>query len=138
MTSISEQLLKQRIRENIIDYLELASSSAEQREYERSLIEAKAPGIVPVEVINQWQDSVPDADLGWFDEPVFSNQEQSAIRTFHKNWDEIANLLPEPMPWTVEDMIGTEPWTSLGEAARNALAVFMQRGRFSRDTEEVF
>lgn len=138
MTDTSEQLLKQRIRENVIDYLELASSPAEQRKYERSLIEAKAPGIVPVEVINQWQDSVPDADLRWFGKPVFSDQEQLAMRAFHRNWDEIADLLPEPMPWTVEDVIGTEPWTSLGEAASDALAVFMQRGRFSRDIEEVF
>jgi hypothetical protein len=138
LTDISQQLLKQRIRENIIDYLELASSSLEQREYERSLVEAKAPGIVPVEVVSQWEDSVRPSDFDWFDEPVFSEQEASAIRRFHKIWDEVVEVLPEPMPWSIEQVLDSEPWKKLIIGASEALTIFMLRGRFSRDTEQPF
>jgi hypothetical protein len=138
LSDTSEQLLKQRIRENIIDYLELASSPAEQREYERSLIEAKAPGIVPVEVITQWEDSVRPSDFDWFNEPVFSEQEASAIQRFHKIWDEVVEVLPEPMPWSIEQVVDSEPWNRLIIGASDALTIFMVRGRFSRDTEQSF
>ena len=50
----SPQLLRQRIRNNIIEYLELAASVDEKRAYERNVPITQ----VPDEVINQWEDSV--------------------------------------------------------------------------------
>ena len=50
----SERLVAQRIRNRIIEYLELAASYAAQEEYQRV-----APINVPSEVMNQWEDWVP-------------------------------------------------------------------------------
>jgi hypothetical protein len=138
LTEISEQLVRQRVRNNIIDYLEVAASAAEQREYERNIIEAKSPGIVPVEMIEQWADQVREADFDWYCGPVFSAEENAAIREFHLVWDKVADDTPDPMPYTIEGLIGTEPWDRLMEAAGKALNVFEQRGRFSSDVEELF
>lgn len=138
MTEISEQLLRQRIRENIIDYLETASSAEKQRNYEQSLVDAKAPGIVPVEMVEMWADSVHFANIGWYCEPVFSVDENQAIRQFQKIWEDVVSKLPKPMPWTINDLIGTPNWDKLMNTASVALKIFQKRGRFSRDEETQF
>jgi len=138
LSEISSQLLRQRIRNNIMDYLHTASSFEEQRKYERNLIAAKAPGIVPVEMINGWDDEIWTDDFAWYCEPIFSEEENDAIRSFHEIWNAVADAIPEPMPWTIEDLIGTEPWNRLARAAQTALVVFNKRGRFSSEEEEHF
>jgi hypothetical protein len=50
----SERLIEQRVRNRIIEYLELAASFEEQRRYEQDVPIA----YVPYEVINQWGDQV--------------------------------------------------------------------------------
>jgi len=77
--AVSESTIKYRIRVGIIRYLELASSKDEQRQYERNLREAAAPGNVPNEVINQWEDWVRANDFDWYGEPEFSENEKLAI-----------------------------------------------------------
>lgn len=136
MSEISEQLLRQRTRNNIIDYLEIASSAEAQRKYERDLAKPGAPGIVPSEMIEMWNDLVHAEEFDWYSEPVFSTDETTAMKAFHQIWNKAADDTPDPMPHTVESLIGTEPWDRLIKAAQNALNVFMQRGRFSSDVEE--
>ncbi len=126
--SVSESTVKYRVRVGIIRYLELASSKGEQRHYERNLREADAPGNVPNEVINQWEDWVRFDDFDWYCEPEFSEDENLAIRQFHAVWDQVADLTPEPMPESIEKLIGTSEWDRLAESARDALTVFMRRG----------
>lgn len=128
----SLQLLKQRIRENIIDYLDIASSAEEQLDYERRVPIAH----VPSEMINMWEDSVDAADFDWFAPPVFSLAEREAIRSFHAVWDSVAAETPDPMPYTIAALIGSAPWDRLMRAAQRAAAIFHRRGRFSRDHEE--
>jgi hypothetical protein len=123
--SISLHVLKLRIRNNIIDYLELASSPDEQREYERRVPIAQ----VPNEMINQWEDCVPDADFDWYCEPEYSLDEQDAIRRFHQIWSSVADETPDEMPPTIGALIGTPVWQRLTDGAGEALRVFRARGR---------
>ena len=129
---ISDQLPHQRIRNNIIDYLELAASVDEQRRFERDVPMA----CVPNEMINLWEDAVISTDVEWYSGPVFSPDENAAIRAFHIVWDQVADETPDPMPPSIEALIGTEPWDRLAVAAREALSVFAVRGRFNAETEE--
>ena len=51
----SERVVEQRVRNRVIEYLELTSSLAAQADYEKSVPIA----YVPYEVINQWEDQLP-------------------------------------------------------------------------------
>lgn len=130
----SPQLLRQRIRNNIIAYLEVAASAEEQREYERNVPIAQ----VPNEMINQWEDSVRPDDFAWYGEPVFTREENQAMQDFHAIWSEVADATPNPMPCSVEFLIGTAVWDRLMSSASVALHVFMKRGRFDGEIEEQF
>lgn len=128
--SISLQALKLRIRNNIIDYLELASSPDEQRKYERRVPIAQ----VPSELLNQWEDCVPDADFEWYSEPEYSLEEQGAMKRFHQVWESVADDTPKIMPHTIDALIGTPVWQRLIDGAKDALRVFGKRGRIDKAT----
>jgi hypothetical protein len=131
---ISRQLLQQRIRNRMIEYLELAASAEEQREYER-----RTPiAVIPNEVINQWEDIVNADDWDWYSEPVFSAEESEAIRSFHAVWLAVIDETPEPMPYTIDALIGTSAWNRLMVAARDTLRVLSLRGRFDEEREQRF
>lgn len=131
---ISRQLLQQRIRNRIIEYLEIASSAEKQREYERRVPIAQ----VPNEMINMWADVVDPGNLDWYSEPVFSDEENHAVRSFHDVWSDVADATPDPMPHTIEALLGTPTWNRLMVAASEALQVFAERGCFNEDVEEQF
>ncbi|TCP29857.1 hypothetical protein [Sphingomonas sp. BK235] len=127
---IPERTLKLRIRNNIIDYLELAASPAEQRAYECRISMAH----VPDELIYRWEDLIPGADWNWYSEPEFSSQEQEALKRFNRIWDSVADATPDPMPSTVNDLLGTAIWQRLIDGASEALNVFKERGRLDEGT----
>ena len=129
-SSTSLHSLKLRVRNNIIDYFEVASSAAEQREYERRVPIAQ----VPSEMINQWEDCVPNADFDWYSMPEYSLDEQNMLRQFHSVWNYVVENTPYEMPYTVEDLIGTPVWQRLIDAAGDALHVFGRRGRIDEAT----
>jgi hypothetical protein len=131
---ISRQLVHQRIRNRIIEYLEIAASTEEQRDYERRVPIAQ----VPNEMINMWEDVVHADNWDWYSRPVFSIEESEAIRAFHDVWLAVADETPEPMPHTIELLIGTPAWNRLMVAARDTLQVLSLRGRFDEETEEQF
>jgi hypothetical protein len=87
-------------------------------------------------VINQWAVWVEGTNLDWHGPPVFSAAENCAIWAFHRIWESVVADTRDPLPRTVDALIGSEPWERLAIAARNALLVFRERGRFSRDQEE--
>ena len=130
----SPQLLRQRIRNNIIAYLEVAASAQEQREYERNVPIAQ----VPNEMINQWTDSVEPDDFAWYSEPVFTREENQAMQDFHATWRAVTDATQNPMPYSVELLIGTPLWDRFMSAASVALDVFMKRGRLDSEVEEQF
>jgi hypothetical protein len=124
-SAIESRVLKLRIRNNIIDYLGLASSPFEQREYERKVPIAQ----VPLEVLIQWEDWFWKTDLDWYATPEFSVNEQNAMREFDNIWKEVAEETLDNLPYTIEALLGTPVWQRLIDAARVALSVFERRGR---------
>jgi hypothetical protein len=127
---VSRIVIAQRIRNRIIEYLEVASSFEEQLEYQ-----AAAPiAHVAAEMINQWEDWVHDPNDAFFAEPVFSPAEQDAIKAFNGVWDRVADDTPNPLP-ELSVLMGTEPWQRLQEAAASALEVFQRRGKFDEEKE---
>ncbi len=126
----SEMVIAQRVRNRIMEYLAVASSYAEQQDYQR-----KVPKVhIPDEMINQWEDWVDGDRLDWYSEPVFSPVEQTSLRHFHAIWNSVANDTPDPLP-ALSALIGTEPWERLRKAAEDALGVFSIRGRFDEERE---
>lgn len=124
----TERVVQQRVRNRIIEYLELASSFESQREYQEV-----APVHVPHEVVNQWEDWVrsPDDPLG---EPVFSSAERAAVRAFHRVWQSVADSTPRRLP-DLEVLFGSPEWQLLRQAAADALAIFAVRGPLSEEDE---
>jgi hypothetical protein len=131
---IPTQLLQQRIRNEIIDYLQLAASAEAQRDYERRVPIAQ----VPAEMINMWEDSVHADRWDLYSPPVYSEEESEAMRGFHQVWLGVADEIAHPTPHTIEALIGTPVWNRLMAAPFDAVAVFDRRGRLSDVAEEKF
>ena len=101
-------LVEQRIRNRIIEYLELASSFEAQQQLERGSI-----AHVPHEVINLWEYWHPVDQSVWPGRLAhpYSENEIAAMQRFDLEWDR------------------------LREAAASVLSVFSVRGRFPEDVE---
>lgn len=113
-----------RVRNRIIEYLELASSFAAQRQLQEA-----APAMSAAdEVLNQWEDWVTPDWKQQFVEPVFSAEERNAIAQFAAVWRGIADGAPHPLP-PLEVLFATPNWQALQRAAAALLAVFLLRGR---------
>lgn len=112
-----------RIRNRIMEYLSLAGSFAEQLRYQR-----RVPAVhVPHEVVNQWEDWVPDTHPRHFPLGVYTPAEQAAIRTFHSTWRDVTGSSPDPLP-PLEVLQQHPQWQRLREAALAAHRVFAVRG----------
>jgi len=127
---VTPKLLAQRIRNRIIEVLELSSSFEEQLAYQASVPIAH----VAAEVIEQWQDFVNPQSLPQITGPVFSDDEVAAIHAFNAVWDNVADDVPEPLP-SLETLQLSEPWERLRTAALSSLSVMGRRGRFPEDHE---
>jgi hypothetical protein len=129
----SRRVVGQRVRNRVIEYLELASSFDDQLEYERV-----APDFVPIpeEIIEQWNDWVPgDPRQQTVFADVYSDAEVLAIKSFHETWQHVVDHTPSPMPPLRQTMALPE-WNELREAASQALALFEQRGRMPEELTE--
>ena len=129
--SVSDQVALQRVRNRIIEYLELASSFDAQLHYQSA-----APLIhVPSELVNQYEDWVADESSieGW-GAPVFSSRELSALKRFHQTWGAVAETTPGRLP-PIEVTIQLPAWGELRAAAERTLGVFQSRGRLPEDCE---
>ncbi len=125
------RLVTQRVRNRLIEYLELARSFEAQSEYERDMPIA----YVPYEVINQWGDNFPrglrfDAD----DLAVYSHDEIIALQQFEPVWRTAADAVPDDYPpvSVVQTMV---EWKRLREAASLCAEIFNGRGRLPEDYE---
>ncbi len=120
-----------RIRSQIISYLELVSSREEQIEYHLA-----APKVhVPSEVINQWEDWVATDWRSYICEPVFTREEIDAVGAFYAVWDSVATATPDPLPQLSELWLGSD-WQRLALAATSALVPFQLRGHVPEQPNE--
>lgn len=127
----SRRVVEQRVRNRIIEYLQLASSFEEQRKYERN-----APAFVdiPGEVIEQWADwGAVDPQRGPISD-VFTAEEVAAMKEYDRVWDDVADRLD----WPVGGIAAAQQlpeWDELRRAATAALVPFERRGRMPEDEE---
>lgn len=127
----SERVIEQRVRNRIIEHLELASSFEVQQAYQ-----AEVPFVnVPYEVINGWEDWVrPGSWPLSGPSGALTDDEVDAVRTFTNVWDAVADEIPDDYPRLAE-VQAMEAWNRLRDAAVVALAVFASRGPLSEDEE---
>lgn len=108
----------------LIEHLELLSSAHAQREYQRTVPIAS----VSAELYCIWYDHVADeAAIARFVPPVFSLEEQAAVRRMHAVLDGETSRGDQGLP-CLEDFIDTPSWLRLHDEAVEALAVFRRRG----------
>jgi hypothetical protein len=124
------RLVLQRIRNRIIENLGTMASFDEQRTYAQRVPIC----YVPYELISGWEDFVDSPRPSHFTEPVFSSVECEALEQFYPHWRDAADALPEDFP-ALEDVLNSPYWMRLRDAAREALAVFLIRGRLPEDAE---
>lgn len=127
----SDRVIAQRIRNRVIECLEVAASFEKQVEYALAVPYVN----VPYEVINGYEDWVSadprtNSDIS----PVYSSAEADVLGTFHDAWNVAADALSDDFPSVAEAQSMPE-WVSLRTAAQAALAVFEQRGRLSEESE---
>jgi hypothetical protein len=123
----SQQLVLQRVRNRMIETLELMASFEEQRSL--NTLE-----YAPYEVLARWGDSAQALRTVDLAPPVFASDEVSAIQSVSAAVDHAADELPDDFPALVE-VQGQAYWQSLRDFAAGALAVFRVRGELSEDIE---
>lgn len=123
MPNVSKRIVEQRVRNRVMEYLELAGSFDDQERYDEHPIVN-----VSNEVISQWEDWVRTDPNGQPDFlAVYSPQEVAAMRQFHLVWQKAADALPNDYPELSEAQALPE-WSALRDEAQAALAVFEVRG----------
>lgn len=125
----SSLLVDQRIRNRVIEYLDLVSSFEAQLEYQSAVPQVS----VPSEVIDQWEDWVHRDPREHEDYPVVcSPEEVEALRAFQSAWESAADNLPNPLP-PLHECQTLKAWQGLRDAALVASAVFAVQGQQSDD-----
>jgi hypothetical protein len=125
---VSAQLVLQRVRNRILECLELACSRDAQLAYQ-----APAPVSVANELFNQWNDWFP-GDPSSLVDPVFTADERAALTRFHAALNKAADLVPHTVPDLA--IFQTLPaWSIIQRAATEALCAFAHRGRLREDVE---
>jgi hypothetical protein len=129
----SDRVAEQRVRNRVIEYLELTASFEAQQEYERDVTIAH----VPYEVINQWEDWVghdprsnPDISA------VYDGREVEAMCQFQSAWDVVVAVVPDDYP-PLSEVQALPEWEKLRTTAEAAVNVFMRRGKMPEDHEAV-
>lgn len=121
MEEISRKLLYQRLRNRVIELLEVYSS-----------VEGIA-SMGAFEMINMVDDWLP---LDFDEAPmVFSDKEKEVIAKFIRLVNSASDTTDEDT-WDTEWFRASKEWVRLSEFAKVALIVFSERGRFSEETEE--
>lgn len=121
-----KEVVDTRIRNRIMAHLQLVSSAARQKDYQRRVPDVN----MPTELICSWEDWMPvEEGAQGFDPPVYSAEECEAIERYGRSWDVVVAATPEEMP-SLEEFIGTPEWERLKQAAEDALNVFQRRGVF--------
>ena len=121
-----KDVVNTRIRNRIMEYLQLVSSAAQQKDYQRRVPDVN----VPTELICSWEDWMPvEEGAQGFAPPVYSDEECEAIKRYGRAWEVVAAATPGETP-SLEEFIGTPEWRRLKQTAEEALSVFQRRGVF--------
>ncbi|MCG8537002.1 MAG: hypothetical protein MI808_18065 [Pseudomonadales bacterium] len=109
--SLIQKVILQRVRNRIIEVLELFSNSESFD--------------VAVSNLEIWHDWVDIDSLERLTGPVFIKEEVAEIVNVDRTWRHVE----------INSLQSSDEWLGLHRASINALAVFRKRGIFSEDTE---
>lgn len=120
----SPRLIEQRLRNRLIEWLELVVES-----------ESSAPAYGMNELLNDWQDwnGGPISEVT-FPRPTYTRAEVDTLPAVQSTW----NLFCEATPDTIRDEAAAKllpEWRNFVRAARDALNAFSVRGKLSEDKE---
>lgn len=121
MEDISQQLLFQRIRNRVIETLEMVSCLEEVAKYGAFWIINTVDFLVP-------------SDFDYCSK-VFDDPELSAIEQFRCLMKKVGDVTPDDF-FDIGRFRASPEWSAVERYAEEALQVFMRRGRFSGDVEE--
>ncbi|BDU18149.1 hypothetical protein [Lysobacter auxotrophicus] len=120
---MTSEIVLWRIRNRIIEYLDLAASAEDQIAYQ-----AAVPDLhVPSEVANQWEDWVRPDWRQYLKPPVFSHEEVEAVDSFNASFAAAMTATKDPLP-PLGVLLESAEWGELRDAASAALEVFRTRG----------
>lgn len=122
MDEISDTLLKQRLRNRIIEVLDMLSDSDDT---------IKKLGTD--EAMECWFDFVDEEKIDFYDEPIFTGPEIMAIKELHQligvSYDSV------PSTWNPSDVALCESWAKIVAAANMAFNLFQKRGFLDEESE---
>lgn len=119
---VSVTLIKQRIRNRMIEYFDLTYETVSE--------------FGTFEIINMWEDLVRNGwDPDFFSQPVFSPAEQSFIKSFLALWDETSDATEEDI-FDEQKLRGHPHWVDYIAQSQAGLNLFLERGKFSDDEEQ--
>lgn len=121
MEEISRQLLFQRIRNRVIETLEMISCLEDVAKYGAFWIINTTDFLVPSDF-----DGCPG---------VFNEAERVAVERLWVLLDQVSIATPDDF-FDVDRFKASSEWGALESYAGEALQLFMRRGRFSEDVEE--
>ena len=111
MTEIDEIELTKRIRQNVLNVLELWSSKEEQLEYQKNVPIAQ----VSTELFCQWSDDTYHPESRQF-KLAFDEMEREILADFDKTFNYVSDKTPNNLP-DIADFIKTTEWKIVNEAA---------------------
>lgn len=121
MPEISDTLLKQRLRNRIIESLD-------------AFADEETVGVLGTdEIIEVWYDYMDDGRLSFYDSPVFSSEEVNAIKRFHNLLESTYKKVPST--WKLEELASCSEWSALVAAASDEYDIFMERGPLDEEQE---
>ncbi len=129
--SVSDRVVRQRIRNRVIEDLELQASFELQRDYE-----ARVPVISAGEVIEGWHAWIYGDPRHETPHAVLTLDDIAALAPVHDCIEAAAMELRQFDYPTMAQAQGLPAWTLLQNQSAIALAVLSQRGRMSGDAEE--
>lgn len=128
----SARIVEQRLRNRLIEYLDLAGS------FERQIAYAWGVPIayIPHEMLAQWEELWVEGhprDLA-DSSTVYSPEEIAAITRFHVAWEDASQAVGDGYP-PLQEVHALPEWLALRDEARAARVVFSARGTMPEDRE---
>ena len=123
----SQRLVEQRLRNRLIEALQLAASFEHQKKLDETVNAVN-------ETINLWEDTDP-VSWDWEFPTVYSTDEVAAVQTFHDVWASANARLPDEQFPILAAVQSRAEWLELRDAAVSALDVVRIRGVLPEDRE---
>jgi hypothetical protein len=120
----SQQLVQQRIRNRLIEYLEMLVA-----------YETEPPPFDLNEAVNQWEDWSPSpTSTSDFAAPVYTRGEAESLASVGNAWEAFCKVTPNKITDEISELHRPE-WKNLLSAARSALSALSGRGKLDEEQE---